>query len=143
MGQRGVVGRYPSNQKKKKIFLLKKLISCFSLVHFHQLGQTDGTSVFARYNSIHKNFQRCLVIHDSNSIKVEYNVAYNITCSCFFLEDGSEINNEFHYNLGAKVYNIKSGDRQIIPSDTDSSVFWISNPKNYFTYNHASGGELF
>eukprot|EP01091_Cochliopodium_minus_P013326 TRINITY_DN426_c0_g1_i1.p1 TRINITY_DN426_c0_g1~~TRINITY_DN426_c0_g1_i1.p1 ORF type:complete len:1254 (-),score=327.70 TRINITY_DN426_c0_g1_i1:86-3814(-) len=122
MGQRGVVGRYP--------------------IHFHQMGQTDGVSVFAKYNSIHDNFQRCLVIHDSNNITVDSNVAYNITCSCYFLEDGSEINNVFTNNLGAKVLNIQDGDREIIPSDTQASVFWIPNPLNFFTGNVASGGTF-
>ena len=43
MGQKGVMGRYP--------------------VHFHMMDSVIGKGYFANHNSIHDNFQRCLVIH--------------------------------------------------------------------------------
>ena len=45
-------------------------------------------------------------------------------------------------NIGSKVLNIQANDRQIIPSDTQASVFWIPNPLNNFTNNVAGGGTF-
>ena len=57
MGQLGVLGRYP--------------------LHFHLMRDQVGKGIYAKDNSFHHNFQRCVAIHDSNGILVQNNVAYN------------------------------------------------------------------
>ena len=43
LGQKGNMGRYP--------------------IHFHNMGNMIGRGLYARDNSLHDNFQRCIVIH--------------------------------------------------------------------------------
>ena len=101
MGQTGVVGRYP--------------------VHFHLMGDKVGQNNYVKVTcihacvdqcmltlrpqrcSIHDNFQRCLVVHDTNGVLLENNVAYSTIGHCYFLEDGSEMFNTWNKNLGVKV----------------------------------------
>jgi hypothetical protein len=78
--------------------------------------------------------QRCYVIHQTNQVIIEDNVALDVFGHCYFLEDGEEINNVFVDNLGAGV---KASSRLLsqfsgkTETDDKPSVFWISNPKNY------------
>ena len=47
------------------------------------------------------------------------------------MEDSPEMGNEFIGNLGIRPIPVPNGDpRQIILSDHDVSVFWITNPNN-------------
>lgn len=55
MGQQGNLGRYP--------------------IHFHLSHNVSGSTVKA--NSIIESNQRCIVIHGSNEVLIESNVAYN------------------------------------------------------------------
>jgi len=120
MGQSGIMGRYS--------------------VHFHLEGDMSGRGFYVRDSSIRQSFQRCVAIHDSNGILVENNVAFDVYGHCYFLEDGGERANTFDHNLGIKVKSVDSeGGLRLIPSDTQSSVFWITNPNNTFTNNAAVG----
>ncbi|KAJ3198626.1 Fibrocystin-L, partial [Entophlyctis luteolus] len=80
MGQTNVMGRYP--------------------FHVHMAG-LNGANSYILQAAIHSSFYRCLSIHGSNNVTVSEVVAFNITGSCFYLEDGVEENNVFSYNLGA------------------------------------------
>jgi hypothetical protein len=124
LGQKGVMGRYP--------------------IHFHFGRNSIGLGNYAQDNSIHDNFQRCLVIHNTDGILIKNNVGYNTNGHCYFLEDGSEQSNTFDHNLGIKVVPVADLDedpQQLIPSDADASIFWITNPNNTFTFNTAVGGK--
>ena len=80
MGQKGHKGRYP--------------------IHWHMAKTVDPAKTYAKSNSIHDVFQRCVTVHGTHGVTVEDNVAYNTFGHCYFLEDGGEKNNTFHHNLG-------------------------------------------
>jgi hypothetical protein len=82
MGQRGRFGRYP--------------------MHWHLAN--DRASDFVRNSSIHSSFQRAIVLHGTNKITVEGNVAFDITNHTYvWAEDGNESNNRVIKNLA--VFN--------------------------------------
>ncbi|PRP74859.1 hypothetical protein PROFUN_09559 [Planoprotostelium fungivorum] len=107
MGQTAVLGRYP--------------------IHLHVNHQVYGMGVRLAGNAIHDSYQRCISVHETHGATVEENVAFNISGHCYFIEDGSEMGNTFHHNLGAKVYPMVP---PLLYHDGLPSVFWISNPNN-------------
>jgi len=121
MGQRGVLARYP--------------------IHFHNMSAVySDLKPFIKHSSLHDNFQRCLVIHESHGVTVSHNVAYNTSGHCYFLEDGMEHANIFDSNLGVLSKPI-AGRNALLASDDRASVFWITNPNNTWTGNAAVGGH--
>ena len=122
-GQQGNLGRYP--------------------IHFHFCGDVAG-SVVAK-NTIRQSNQRCVVVHGTNKLRIEENVAFDTKGHCYMTEDGMEMNNQFIRNLGAQTgipatiipNNGSNGDE----SDGAPSTFWISAPTNYFEGNVAAGSE--
>ncbi|EFC48803.1 hypothetical protein NAEGRDRAFT_46431 [Naegleria gruberi] len=123
-GQQGLMGRYS--------------------FHFHLLqNKPFGLNFTVKDNTVHHSFQRCYVVHDTNYILLKNNVCYRAFGHMYFLEDGSEVGNEFNNNLGVDPIPIsRENPRQIILSDSDVSVFWITNPNNTFIGNHAVGGRF-
>eukprot|EP01117_Protostelium_nocturnum_P002040 TRINITY_DN1268_c1_g1_i3.p1 TRINITY_DN1268_c1_g1~~TRINITY_DN1268_c1_g1_i3.p1 ORF type:complete len:1001 (-),score=270.46 TRINITY_DN1268_c1_g1_i3:38-3040(-) len=119
MGQRGVLARYP--------------------VHFHNMRFAFDVKPFIKDSSIHDNFQRCLVVHESHGVTVQNNVAYNTTGHCYFLEDGGEHGNVFNSNIGILANSI-AGANQLLPSDDRAAIFWITNPNNTWINNVAVEG---
>lgn len=128
-GQQGRLGKYP--------------------LHFHMCGDSPGSVV--KKNVVRESNQRCYVVHLTNQLLLEENVAYDTFGHCYFIEDGAEVENTFTRNLGSGI--------KIMPTDrvaqleaksgrdeTDdqphgfngASVFWISNPQNHFigTYHN-------
>jgi cell migration-inducing and hyaluronan-binding protein len=120
MGHRGKLARYP--------------------VHFHMMG--DATGSYARDNSIHHNFNRCVTIHGSHNAVVQGNVAYDTLGHCYFFEDGIETENLLEGNLGLLTRKPPEGSR-ILESDARPATFWISNPDNTIRGNAAAGSETF
>jgi hypothetical protein len=122
-GQQGNLGRYP--------------------IHFHFCGDVPGSIVTK--NTIRKSNQRCIVIHGSNKLRVEENVAFDTKGHCYMTEDGMETDNEFIRNLGAQtgipltlIPNLgPNGDE----SDKQPATFWIPAPMNHFVGNVAAGSE--
>jgi len=117
-GQQGTLGRYP--------------------IHFHKCGDVKGSVV--KNNVIRDSLQRCIVVHRSNFVLVENNVAYNTFGHCFITEDGVETDNTFKNNLGAKTKKQLLG---IGTSDKSAATFWVTNTKNYFEGNVAAGSQSF
>ena len=70
LGQQGVAGRYP--------------------LHWHMAGRVSPDTSYVRSNSLHHNFQRCVVCHGTMGCRVEDNVAFETLGHCYFLEDGVE-----------------------------------------------------
>eukprot|EP01080_Neovahlkampfia_damariscottae_P008139 gene8139-12600_t len=137
MGQMGTLGRYP--------------------IHFHWTGDKIGHSndFYVQHSSVHHNFQRCIVIHNSNGILLKEigfdnlfftkinSVGYDTFGHCFFLEDGGERSNTFNRLLGILARPIsKEEGRQIIPTDNEPSLFWFTNPNNTVTQCSAVGGKF-
>ena len=110
-GQQGTLGRYP--------------------VHFHLCGDANGSKVSK--SLIRESHQRGIVVHGSNGVTVEDNVAHDVFGHCFMLEDGFETSNTFARNLGARIKNMPT--ENLIPdngqngeeTDNKASVFWMTN----------------
>jgi hypothetical protein len=98
-------------------------------------------------NLIRESNQRCTVVHGTDNLLVDGNVAYDTFGHCFLIEDGMERNNMFSNNLGAKTQNVidiipnlpasKNGDE----TDDQAATFWITNPSNSWDNNVAAGGQ--
>ncbi|HJU40846.1 MAG TPA: G8 domain-containing protein [Tahibacter sp.] len=136
MGQRGLLGRYP--------------------FHWHLVGDAPGQ--YITDSSVHESYNRCVTVHGTNQVTVADNVCYNFIGHGYFLEDGYEQFNLFDHNLGilakkpAPAFAVPMPTADNEPADTDyrqgvdnastgPAVFWISNPKNYYTDNAAAGSE--
>lgn len=70
-------------------------------IHFHM--NSYSASSYVRECSIHQSFNRAIVMHSSNYVKVERNVIYDVMGNAFFLESGNEVYNQFLYNLAIFV----------------------------------------
>ena len=116
MGQYGFKGRYP--------------------IHWHMAHSVEDRDTYARENSIHDVFQRCITVHGTHGARVEKNVAYKTFGHCYFLEDGGERNTTFAGNLGLLT---RAG--VTIPSDRRPATFWITSPLTVMTDNAAGGSE--
>ena len=122
-GQQGNLGRYP--------------------IHFHFCNDVTGSIVSK--NTIRQSNQRCVVVHGTDKLRIEENVAYDTKGHCYMTEDGMEMNNQFIRNLGAQTGipakiipdNGTNGDE----SDGAPATFWITAPTNYFEGNVAAGSE--
>ena len=124
-GQQGLLGRYP--------------------IHFHFSDDVPGSIVSK--NTIRQSNQRCVVVHGTNKLRIEENVAYDTKGHCYMTEDGIETGNEFIHNLGVQT----SVPERLIPEstilnngfETDQipATFWISNPDNIYIGNVAAGSH--
>lgn len=126
MGQAGNLGRYP--------------------FHFHMCGDVTGSKVAK--NLIRATNQRCTVVHGTDHLLIDNNVAYDTFGHCYMTEDGMERFNTFQNNLGARTKRAT----QVIPdipdkfngkeTDDHAATFWITNPDNKYINNVAAGGEF-
>ena len=146
MGQKNKIGRYP--------------------MHWHLAGDLAYQQYF-RGNAIYKSFFRAVTIHGTQKATVDSNVAYDITGSGFYMEDGVEEDNVFSYNLIARVKSIDPPQypyqyyddiedisdassaasqwitptaERAVPTDITAVGFYITNQKNVCRGNAASGG---
>ena len=119
MGQQGIKGRYP--------------------IHFHMNKNVDAERTYAKENSIHHVFQRCITVHGTHGTMIENNVAYNTFGHCYFLEDGGEKNNTYHHNLGLITQTMVN--KLTIPSDRFPATFWITSPLTTLIDNSAAGSD--
>jgi cell surface hyaluronidase len=101
-------------------------------VHFHILGDTPGQMI--RGCSITRSVNRCITVHTTNNVLIENNVCFDIKGHAFFLENGIETGNRFLGNIGMYV---KQSD--LLPTDSQPTIFWITNSNNTFVKNVASG----
>lgn len=92
-GQSGILGRYP--------------------IHFHHSHDVAGSVI--RKNLVQDSEQRCIVVHGTNSVMIDNNVAYDTRGHCFILEDGSETDNTFKDNLGVRTKLGKSESKKLLP----------------------------
>jgi G8 domain len=122
-GQQGNLGRYP--------------------IHFHFCGDVAGSIVSK--NTIRQSNQRCVVVHGTNRLRIEENVAYDTKGHCYMTEDGMEMNNQFLRNLGTQtgipatlIPNLGPNGNE---TDGEPATFWITAPTNYFEGNVAAGSQ--
>ncbi|HKV53835.1 MAG TPA: G8 domain-containing protein [Candidatus Binataceae bacterium] len=136
-------------------------------VHFHMARMTPGAATtFVKDSSIDDSMTRWITIHATQGVLVARNVGYKSIGHGYYLEDGTETNNELYSNLGvfarAAVDNIQNPrkvpgiltattpteENPTAPgfnnfpyySDSDRpAVFWIMNGWNDFEHNVAAG----
>jgi cell surface hyaluronidase len=119
MGQKQKSGRYP--------------------IHWHMMGN-NATGSYLKNSSIHNTFNRCVTIHGSNNVLLENNAAFDAIGHCYFLEDGAETGLVLDHNLGFLTKRPKDGE-ELLPTDTNPSTYWITNPANTFRNNVAAGSQ--
>jgi cell surface hyaluronidase len=119
MGQKQKLGRYP--------------------IHWHMMGN-NATGSYLKNSSIHNTFNRCVTIHGSNNVLVENNAAFDAIGHCYFLEDGAETGLRLSHNLGFLTKRPVAGE-ELLPTDTNPSTFWITNPANTIVNNVAAGSQ--
>jgi|GEM_PF-2673303 len=117
MGQTGLMGRYP--------------------VHFHLVGNAQGA--YVKNSSVYDSYQRCYTLHGTFGMLLENNVAYNSIGHCYFLESFVEKDNTLKYNIGAVMNYFPDKRQELIESDNNPSIFWISFPTNNLIGNVAAG----
>ena len=105
-------------------------------VHFHMDGAAPDS--YLKNSSIHHTYNRCVTIHGTRRLRVQDNVCYDHIGHGFFLEDGAETDNVITGNLGILTRSIDDG---LLPSDERAATFWITNPDNVISGNHAAGSE--
>ncbi len=116
--------------------------------HWHLSGQRYDN--YARYNSVHHSFHRAMVIHGTDGVTLQGNVAYDIRSHAFVIaEDGDEEDNIILNNLGVLVRQIlRQEDYAFInysfvgnssQSESRPGVFWLKNPNQVVQGNHAAG----
>jgi hypothetical protein len=122
-GHQGVRGRYP--------------------IHFEFCGDLSGSVVSK--NTIRKSHQRCIVVHGTDNLKVDSNVAYDTAGHCYAVDGGMETGNTFSNNLGAMTRPVEHLMPQygVSGKETDDtpSTFWMANPSNSWTGNIAAGSH--
>ena len=110
-------------------------------IHYHELGDTKSQIV--RGLSLKNTNNRCVSIHNTNSVIVDNNVCYRHVGHGFFLEDGTESLNTISNNVSMKA--MKVSGLPILETDNRDSLiskgatgFWISNTNNIVTDNIAT-----
>jgi hypothetical protein len=124
--------------------------------HWHMLSYdppstlADATGHYFRNSTINTSTNRGVVIHGTNGVEVEDNVLYDIRGHGIFTEDAVERRNQIHRNLVLRIRNTQ-GPGQLKRHEFEaggqpeagSSGFWISNPDNFLTGNHAADCQGF
>jgi hypothetical protein len=122
-GQQGVRSRYP--------------------IHFEFCGDVSGSVVSK--NTIRQSHQRCVVVHGTDNLSIEGNVAYDTAGHCYVVEGGMETGNVFSNNLGAMTRPVEYLMPQygVSGKETDEtpSTFWMANPSNSWKGNVAAGSH--
>ena len=92
---------------------------------------SDVSGSIVRKNLVRSSGQRCVVIHQSDNVTIEENVAFGHRGHCFMLEDGVEEGNVFRKNLGTDGWRHSCVDFFLgHKRDKRASTFWISNANN-------------
>jgi hypothetical protein len=92
-------------------------------------------------NVVTNSLQRCFVIHGTNGVTIDDNVAYKTRGHCYVLEDGTEIDNSFRHNLGAETMDLGADNGQSDSNENGSVTFWMRNIKNHWIDNVAAGSK--
>ena len=148
MGQTNALGRYP--------------------FHLHLVNRS-GANSFLRDSAVWRSYYRCVSLHGTWGAEVSSNVAHDVVGHCYYLEDGVEEENTFQHNLASLVHPLFAGaansvgganffpasgpgasqefssylgvsEALLLPADATASGFYITNARNRFVGNAASGG---
>ncbi len=144
LGQGGKIGHYP--------------------IHFHMTRKVPANT-FVKDCSVWDSFTRWIVLHATQGVLLARNVGYRSIGHGYYLEDGTETNNQLYANLGVTAIaavNDTANNRSIpgifvaqnlttdnnpaprVPYRTDAqhpTLFWLMNGWNDLEYNMAAGAE--
>ncbi|XP_033729843.1 protein DDB_G0287365-like [Pecten maximus] len=112
-------------------------------IHWHMCEDVDDMEIYpnptyARENSIHDSYARCITVHATHGTTVANNVCFKSIGHGYFLEEGGEKRTLFNGNLG-----VGQTRGNLIPTDIRPTTFWITNPLTTMENNVAAGGEGF
>jgi hypothetical protein len=138
MGQAGHAARYP--------------------LHWHLVDRVPANGVtgagqYAVANSFHHGYQRAIVMHGTDNLRAERNVAYLTPNHAFVpAEDGDEEGNVWRYNLAIltrpalnsevafpRFTNSGPSQNETIQTERKPSAFWMRNMNHVFVGNVAAG----
>ena len=105
-------------------------------IHFHFL---KDSSSYVKDCSVHHVFNRAIVIHHTNRVRIENNVLFNVLGGSIFIEDGIE---EFNLIKGNLVVFTRQS-QALLNADITPAGIWITNPMNYIEDNVVAGGTHF
>ncbi len=138
-------------------------------VHFHMARSTPQPAkgspsiTFVKDSSIRDSMTRWITIHATQGVLLARNVGYLSIGHGYYLEDGTETDNQLYSNIGifarpavANAQNPRQVPGILTRTDTNTgipgyddfpfysdsnhpSVFWITNGENDFEYNQAAG----
>jgi hypothetical protein len=148
LGQGGKIGHYP--------------------VHFHKTRLVPNDT-FVKDSAVNSSLTRWYAIHDTQNVTLQRNVGYRSIGHGYYLEDGTETDNNFYSDIGIlarAAINNAENPRQvpgILADNTDPAdfappnvanpgmpyrsdneyptVFWITNGWNNFVGDMAAGAE--
>lgn len=94
---------------------------------------------------VRKSNQRCVVIHGTDSILVEENVAYDTVGHCYINENGVEEGIRFINNLGVLTQRLPKERRIGNPPESDhrAYTFWFTNANVRVEGNVAAGASKY
>ena len=106
-------------------------------LHFHKAGDSmRGSSVVGA--SIWDSGNRWITIHGTNRLVVRDCVGYQSLGHGFFLEDGTEVDNQFDGNLAVQSLAASPLPGQALAFDhNEGAGFWWTNSRNAFSRNVA------
>jgi hypothetical protein len=135
-------------------------------VHFHMARKT-ALYTYIKDSSVNESMTRWFVLHSTQGVSLARNVGYKSIGHGYYLEDGTETDNNFYSNIGifarAAVKNTQNPREipGILADNTDTAnfrpddtkpqgfpyrsdvehptVFWIANGWNTFIGNMAAG----
>jgi cell migration-inducing and hyaluronan-binding protein len=140
MGQMGRMGRYPLH---------------WHWVDRHPQRGVSGQGQYALGNSFHGSFHRAIVVHGTNGIRAEANVAHDVHGHIYVpAEDGDEEDGVWRWNLGVLARKPLAG-RNAFPvairtgpatgttlqTEHKPSVFWSRTLNHTLEGNVAAGSE--
>jgi hypothetical protein len=143
LGQGGKIGHYP--------------------IHFHMARKVPA-GTFVKDCSVHDSMARAYVLHATQGVLLARDVSYRTIGHSFYLEDGTEINNQLYANLaisaiaavddaandrkvpGILAYTGAGAGPALINETAESdlihpTLFWALNGWNDFENNMAAGAE--
>jgi hypothetical protein len=103
-------------------------------LQFYLMGKVPSS--YISECSLHHSFQRGLVLHKADGLRVYGNVFYHIIGHHTHMEGGVEQGNRFENNIG--ILALRS---TIWKDDKSPAIFSITNPKNFYNGNVAVASE--
>ncbi len=106
--------------------------------HFHRCGRMKKAIIEGC--SFHHNYNRTVVVHHSERVKLRNNVSYNTYGHAFFFVSGLEKDCELIGNLGLSTL-AETAPREMLqhPGDAAPATFWLATMKMVVEDNISAG----